>query len=115
MEIKYKPEKQLTAVLDIDDIGNCAIEAYNDLNEYYYLLIKTVLGKSKVYSFGPIVEDGQADHFDLSFYTMDYNIKKLQKTVFAFLNNFKTNIEAAIVIDFEQALTKITSLDVYLD
>ena len=43
MEFEYYYVKSVNATLDIDDIGNCAIAAYNDLGLVSYLLIKTCI------------------------------------------------------------------------
>ena len=39
MEFNYYYDTIAMASIDVEDIGNCAIEAHTDLGEFYYLLI----------------------------------------------------------------------------
>ena len=48
MDFQFAPEQTMTAEISVDDIGNCAIMAMNDLCEQYYLITKTSLGPTKV-------------------------------------------------------------------
>lgn len=115
MDFQFAPEQMMTAEVSIDDIGNCAIEAVNDLNEQYYLVTKTVLGKTKICTFGPVLEDIESSIFNLNYYTTDYNAKKIQKTIYMFLNNNKTALISATIIDEKDALDKIPSIKRYIE
>jgi len=43
--------------ISIDNIGNCIIQAFNDDGDSFYLIIRTVLGISRIFQIGPI-QDG---------------------------------------------------------
>ena len=49
MEFEYKPVAQFSATVDIEDIGQCALEAMSDANTFYYLIIRTVMGETTVF------------------------------------------------------------------
>lgn len=104
MDFQFAPEQTMTAEISVDDIGNCAIMAINDLCEQYYLITKTSLGTTKVCTFGPVVEDADSKIFNLSYYTTEYNAKKLQKTIYMFLNNIKAKITEATTISVGDAV-----------
>ena len=104
MDFQFAPEQTMTAEISVDDIGNCAIMAMNDLCEQYYLITKTSLGTTKVCTFGPTIDGGESKIFNLSYYTMEYNVKKLQKTIYMFLNNIKAKITEATPIGFDDAV-----------
>ena len=99
MDFQFAPEQTMTAEISVDDIGNCAIMAMNDLCEQYYLITKTSLGTTKVCTFGPTIDGGEIKRFNLSYYTMEYNAKKLQKTIY-----IKAKITEATPIGFEDAV-----------
>ena len=54
---EYFYTQQAVGQLNIEDLGNCAIEAFNDEGSHYYLVIKTQLGQSIVMEAGPFAID----------------------------------------------------------
>ena len=40
--------------ISVNDIGNVILDGYNDLGDRYFLIIRTVLGISRILDFGPI-------------------------------------------------------------
>jgi len=38
----------------IDDIGNVILDGFNDYGEEFFLIIRTVLGVSRILEYGPI-------------------------------------------------------------
>lgn len=43
--------------LEVEDIGNCSIRAFNDEGEEYILIIDTNVGITRIFTYGPIVPD----------------------------------------------------------
>ena len=64
MLFDYQATKTFANTLQIDDIGNCAIRSegsYRDgkitLPGDFYLVTKTIMGKTYIAKFGPLVPD----------------------------------------------------------
>ncbi len=84
--------------IEIEDIGNCIIEAYNDDGDLFYLIIRTVLGVSRILQFGPI-QNGAVTECACSFKQMDYDDYKIDKLIDKFVDgkfNFSQIISTKI-------------------
>lgn len=95
---QYTPQN----FIEIESVGNVCIEAINeDDGLYYYLLIKTSLGTTSIFEYGPVIPDIDKlfDSYVVSFDRMSYNEKKLSLFLRKWLNDRKKNITAAYVID----------------
>ena len=69
---QYVPQN----ILDIESVGNACIEAINeDDGLFYYLLIKTSLGTTSIFEYGPVIPgiDKLYDIYNISFTRMQYN------------------------------------------
>ena len=53
----YFKEVVVNANLEIDDIGNCCIKTFTDAGQYSILIIKTVMGESTIFTYGPLLVD----------------------------------------------------------
>ena len=74
--------------ISVNDIGNVILDGYNDLGERYFLIIRTVLGISRILDFGPI-QQGAPTYCQCTFQQMDYNDVKIDKIIDKFLNDKK--------------------------
>ena len=95
---QYTPQN----FIEIESVGNVCIEAINeDDGLYYYLLIKTSMGTTSIFEYGPIVPDIDKlfDSYVVSFNRMSYNEKKLNMFLNKWLNDKTKKITAAYVID----------------
>ena len=66
--------------IEIESAGNVCLEAINeDDGLYYYLLIKTSLGTTSIFEYGPIIPDIDKlfDIYNVSFTRQPFNEKKL--------------------------------------
>lgn len=92
--------------LDVDDIGNCAIEANNDEGNYYYMVIETNLGFTKMFEYGPVQPDfnEMCKSVTCTFDRIEFNEKKISKRIYSFLNAPGKNITQAQIVDKEYAL-----------
>ena len=76
--------------ITIENIGECIIEANDDMGRFWYLWVKTDEGYSRVLQFGPIVSEDY-DKYLLKKFTCEYQYysysdTKLIKLIETFLN-----------------------------
>lgn len=116
MQIKYFHMVTAMDSIEIEDVGQCAIEACNDSGAFYYLIIKTRDGFSDILEYGPIVLDVKIlpKSVICNYTHIEYDQKKIVKIIDTFLNNPKRNITQAREIDKEEALNNCRSLIGYM-
>lgn len=95
--IPYYYQEQATDELAIEDIGNCAIIANDDLNTRYFLLIRTVLGVTGVVEYGAYRDGKVVPSCQCSYMQFDYSEKKIYNIINKFLNNPRRCITQAQV------------------
>lgn len=54
MKFEYRPVKVFDADIEIEDIGQCCLEVTDSFNQLYYLIIRTTMGSSEIFEYGPI-------------------------------------------------------------
>ena len=88
--------------IEIENIGNVCIEAINETDGlFYYLLIKTSLGTTSIFEYGPVIPDIDKlfDNYNVSFNREQYNEKKLKIFISKWLNDRMKKITAANKIE----------------
>ena len=88
--------------IEIENIGNVCIEAINEADGlFYYLLIKTSLGTTSIFEYGPVIPDIDKlfDNYNVSFNREQYNEKKLKIFISKWLNDRMKKITAANIIE----------------
>ena len=87
MKGEYQYLKQVSYMdsISIDNLGNFVLKAYNDLGDEYLLIVRTVMGVSRILEIGPI-EQGARTAYSCRFDQMDYNEKSIDKIIKWFLN-----------------------------
>ena len=119
MQIDYCFQNQPLGNLEIDDIGNCYVEANTDLNEQFYFASRTKYGLTKICIFGPVDPANQElqTAYSCKSKKLDYNVAKIKKELDTMLNNNpKFEITQAKVIseeEFRKAF--ISPLDIYFN
>ena len=116
MEFDYLRTIQSNAVINIEDIGNCALKAFNDVGMEYILIIETSLGNTRVFTFGPVIPDMETlpQSVSMSMTHMDYSQPKIAKTIRTFLNDVYHNITQVLEVDKEEALEECRDLISYV-
>lgn len=116
MEFEYFYVQSINASINIDDIGNCAIAAYTDLGEVYYLVIKTLLGTTMVFQYGPLVDGSDILHksVNCSFKRIGFKESAIQKVITNFLNNPYAKITQAVEITPEEAYENCINIIEYM-
>lgn len=117
MNFEYFITRQVGADIDIENIGDCCIKAFNDEGLEYILIIETQMGICRVLTCGPIQVD-----FDLlpkstsiSFQRVEFRQGTLIKIIEGFLNNPYAKITQAIECTKEEALADCKDLIAYMN
>ena len=106
MIFEFKPEMCYMEQLDVEDIGNVCIRAISEQELEYYIITKTILGKTFILKFGPILPDLQAlwSGFSVNFNKIDYKEGKIIKEISTMLNNSNPKdkiAKAEVVTEYE--------------
>lgn len=116
MNFEYFYTKQSIGNIEIEDIGNCAIEAFNDDGLNFYLVVRTSMGTTNIFTFGPIWLDLEMfpANVNCTFKRIEFNEKKISREIQSFLNDPKSKITQAFEIDTDEALSKCRSIIEYM-
>lgn len=120
MEFKYFYITEASDAINIENLGNCFIEAYNDFGARFYLWIQTDLGFSKILEAGPYVDDGKIPCKEcvLSFTQTSFTEPKMIKKIESFLKTVKYNITQAFdkqdEYTLEEKISKLYNIVEYM-
>lgn len=94
MLFEFSVQKTFSQSIDIVDIGNTALKCSNGILNYY-IIIKTVMGKTSILKFGPIIFDLETlvDDFSVNYKKIDYKETVISKEINKFINDYKKAIE----------------------
>ena len=108
----YFIKSDAQAELLVDDVGNFAFKAFNDEGCEFILIVETVLGNTRIFTFGPVIPD-----FTLLPKSCSCNIKKMIftpakiiKEVTGFLTSPYNKITQAFEVTKEEALADCRNL-----
>ena len=106
LNFEYFFSRMAMGDLEVEDIGNCAIEANDDIGNFYYIVIETNLGFTKIFEYGPTQPDfnEMCKSVTCTFDRIEFNEKKIIKRIQTFLNTPIRNITQAQVVEKEYAL-----------
>ncbi len=115
-EFEYLTRVVVESSINIEDIGNCAIEANNDLGQFWCLIIKTELGWTEVFEVGPInLELNELlKSCNWSYKRIEYSENNISKIIDNFLNDGRRKITQAQEIDVEEAKKYFLNLADYV-
>ncbi len=116
MIINYNGEATFLGELDVDNIGEFAIEASNDDGMFWYYVARTLLGTTTIATSGPRIPDVELlpKTFNQERKTMAFNEIKIIKDVSQYLNDFKKKITRAELIPIDDAINQFVNLRDYL-
>lgn len=104
MTFEYSVEKTFKQSIDVVDIGNMALRCTSSLMQDYYLITKTVLGKTSILKFGPISDEIGTflEDFTVSYKKINYKELLIKNEVNKFINDFKKEIyDIEEITDYE--------------
>lgn len=112
MKFSYRKVQTSTAEVDIEDIGNFALEAFTDTGECYILIVDTIIGKSRVFTYGPFIPEENVTNGKLEACIEYYPFSpfKLQRQVNNVINNSRANITQVMLVSREDALKLCNNL-----
>ncbi len=101
MIVEFQVSKVYNNELDIKDIGQASICCTNPEWGTWYLIIRTIRGKSHVLEYGPVFPDTESFglNFEMKYYSMKFNEKKLYLLISNFLNDKNKEIDSASECD----------------
>ena len=108
MIFEFSVQKTFNESIDVVDVGNTALRCINRQKDFYYIITKTVFGKTSILKFGPVCPDIEIllNEFSVSYKKIDYKENLLFKEIDKFLNDFKKEIET---------VEEITELEAWQD
>lgn len=94
MIFEYSVQRTFNEIIDVADIGNTALRCYGKKLDLYYIILKTVMGKTSILKFGPIMPDIEVlfNDFSVSYKKIDYKENLIQKEVDKFINDYKKEV-----------------------
>ena len=97
-------------MVDISNIGDFGLEAYNDSGYFFYLFVKTVLGETYVASCNYILPDTTivTEDFSINITHFNYNERKISKSINTFLNDYKKGIVGVKTMSSEEVIEYFT-------
>lgn len=116
MQFEYMARILTDATLEVDDIGNSTIIAYNDSGESFALVIRTSLGWTEVFESGPYTPDIEElpKNVYQAYSRFEFSENKIKKTINMFLNDKYRNITQARVVGVGEAKEMFVDLGRYL-
>ena len=102
--------------IDILDIGNCALQINNDRGEFWYLIIKTELGWTEVFEFGPITPDIKRlpTLCSMIYKRFEYRQNKIEDIIFNAINSASRNVTQVTEVSVDDAKSNMRNLVDYV-
>ena len=102
--------------LEVEDLGNCTIEAGDDSGQLYFLKIDSNLGFCRIFEYGPCTPDFQElpKSVICTFDREEFNEIKLSQRIQKFLNAPKRNITQARLIEEDEMFDSIKDIIEYM-
>lgn len=116
MDFEFNHQLMPQNVLEVAEVGEFAVEAWNDQGYYWYLVVRTIMGTSIISVCGPVFPDIKLlpSGFNMSLEKIPYKEEKLARTINMFLNDHRKGITEARVIDVLDGISQFRELKEYL-
>ena len=94
MIFEYSVQKTFNESIDVVDIGNTALRCHGSKLDFYYIILKTIMGKTFIIKFGPVCPDIDLliPEFAVSYKKIDYKESLIEKEIDKFINDGKKGI-----------------------
>ena len=116
MTFEFNQQLMPQNLIDIENIGDFALEGINDEGNFYYLIVRTTLGITTLASCGPVVPDVNLLPSGYCTYIsrMQYKEDKVAKQINIWLNDKSKALTKASLIEIEDALDQFRDLGEYM-
>ncbi len=96
MVFEFSVKRTFDQSIDIVDMGNTALRCTNTNLLDFYIITKTIFGKTSIIKFGPIYPDTEIllNDFSVSYKKIDYKENLVFKEIDKFINDFKKEISS---------------------
>ena len=104
MIFNFSVQRTFNESIDVVDAGNTALLCVSKNLDSYYIITKTVFGKTSIIKFGPVCSeiDSLLNDFSVSYKKLDYKESVIYKEIDKFINDFKKEITSVEeVTDYE--------------
>ena len=104
MVFEFAAQRTFLDSIDIVDIGNVALRCSDQFMNEYYLITKTVYGKTVILKFGAVCPDNDVllNDFLVNYKKIDYKETQICKEISKFINDPKRSIASVEEItDYE--------------
>ena len=94
MIFEYSVQKTFTESVDVVDAGNTALKCTSKNGFEYWVIVKTVMGKTHIIKFGPICQDIPIllEDFAVSYKKLDYKEGAIYKEIDKYINDFRKEV-----------------------
>lgn len=112
MNFPYLYQQASMDSIEIEDLGNVCLQAFNDEAYEYWLLIKCSLGWVEIEEVGPFLSDSDilTSGFNYHYNRVPYKEEKLIKTIDKFINNPQREITQIFYSDENTFYDRIKNL-----
>jgi len=112
MRFEYLFSRTALEDIEIEAIGNCALECFTDRGEVYYIIVKTDLGMTQLYMQGPTIADMEVlpAKVEISYDRFSYSEARIIKAIRKFIAN--PAITQVMEIDVNEALDKCIEISI---
>lgn len=113
---EYLYEVKATGFIEVENIGEVCLSATNDFLQEKVLIVHTEYGKTRVIQYGPVFVDNVQPPLNVSytFSELDYNEAKIDRIIDKFINDPKFSTTQVTILEFEDAMDRITDLREFL-
>ena len=117
MIFEFAVQRTFNESIDVVDMGNTALKCSNKNMEIFYLITKTVFGKTHILKFGPVCPDIEMliNDFSVSYKKIDYKENLIFKEIDKFINDFKKEVDTVEEVTEYEAWQDFPSIKQLLD
>jgi hypothetical protein len=117
MIFEYSVQKTFNEAIDVVDIGNTALRCTGRKLDNYYIILKTIMGKTSILSFGPVYPelDCLCNDFSVTYKKIDYKEAAISKEITKFINDFRKDITVVEEVTEYEAWNDFPAIQQYFE
>ncbi len=120
MKVNFEFNNQFVPMsfVDIDEIGEFALQAYNDEGFFWHMVVQTCLGQTMIAVSGPVIPDFDEltkFGYSVNIFTLEYDEHKIEKYINSWLNDKNKKLTGAEVISMKDALYQFKDAKEYVE